>query len=281
MVGAKVIMPVKTADIVAGLKTDILRLQGFKTTNSAAVDVGLGPIKEAFPNASFPLGAIHEFISARSEDTAATSGFIGGVLAPLMGSSGTSMWISSSRTLFPPALKSFGLQPDRFIFIDLAKEKDVLWSMEEALKCGALTAVVGEMKEISFTASRRLQLAVEESQVTGFILRHNVRKMNTTACVSRWKITPLPSETFDGLPGVGFPQWRVELLRIRNGRSGVWDVMWRDGSFEAVNYKSLISEEVPGKSNYRSSHTAGQALLAKADYAAPSENTKASLAKAG
>lgn len=40
--------------------------------------------------------------------------------------------------------------------------------MEEALKCGGLAAVVGEVQDISFTASRRLQLAVEQSGVTGF-----------------------------------------------------------------------------------------------------------------
>jgi protein ImuA len=188
------------------------------------------------------------------EDAAATSAFIAGLLAPIMGSNGTSLWISSSRTLFPPALKTFGIQPDRFIFIDLQKEKEVLWAMEEALKCAAISAVVGELKEISFTASRRLQLAVEQSHVTGFILRSNSRKINTTACVSRWKITQLPSVpkyvnnfhdgNVDDMPGIGFPKWRVELLRIRNGRSGVWDIKWMEGRFVPAEYRSL------GKTNY-------------------------------
>jgi protein ImuA len=236
--GQRVMTP-KRADTIAGLQTDILRLQGFKTANNKAVDLGLGPITKAFPNATFPLGAVHEFLSAKTEDTAATSGFISGLLASLMGSNGTSLWISSSRKLFPPALKNFGIDPDRFIFIDVQKEKDILWVMDEALKCGALTAVVGEMKEISFTASRRLQLAVEQSQVTGFVLHSNPHhaqrqgsKLNPTACVSRWKITPLPSEQVDDLPGIGFPKWRVELLRIRNGKSGVWDMEWRNGEFQ-------------------------------------------------
>ena len=224
-------MGYKRADIIEKLQTDILRLEGFKSSNSPAVDLGLGPIREAFPNASFPLGAIHEFLTERSEGAAATSGFIAGILGALMGNGGTSLWISASRTLFPPALKSFGIQPDRFIFIDLRKEKDVLWVMEEALKCGALSAVVGEMQEISFIASRRLQLAVEQSRVTGFILRHNPAKMSSTACVSRWRISSLPSEQVEDLPGVGFPQWRVELLRIRNGRAGVWDLKWMNGRF--------------------------------------------------
>lgn len=232
---------VKTADIVAQLQTEILRLQGFKPEKGIAVNMGLGPIKEAFPHGIFPLGAVHEFIAVHPEDAAATSGFITGLLAPLMGSEGTTLWVSSDRTIFPPALKNFGVQPDRVIFIDLKKERDVMWVMEEALKCGSLSAVVGEMQEVSFIASRRLQLAVEQSSVTGFILRHHPCKINTTACVSRWKIITLPSEAVDDLPGIGFPQWRVELLKIRNGRPGTWDVKWVKGSFQPADIPAIHS----------------------------------------
>ena len=227
-------MSAKRTDIIARLQSDILLLQGFKPGKNTAMDMGLGPIKDAFPNGSFPLGAVHEFLSIGTEDTAATAGFIAGLLSPLMVSGGTSLWISSSRKLFPPALGSFGIQPDRFIFIDLQKEKHVIWAMEEALKCSALTAVIGEMQEISFTSSRRLQLAVEQSQVTGFILRKNFQRINTTACVSRWKITPLISESPDDLPGIGFPHWKVDLVRMRNGKSGSWEVKWEDGRFQPV-----------------------------------------------
>ncbi|MGC1243176.1 MAG: Error-prone repair protein ImuA [Chryseosolibacter sp.] len=252
-------MGLKRADIIEKLQTDILRLEGFKSSNSSAVDLGLGPMREAFPDASFPLGAIHEFLTERKEGAAATSGFIAGILGALMGSAGTSLWISASRTLFPPALKSFGIQPDRFIFIDLCKEKDVLWAMEEALKCGALSAVVAEIQEISFIASRRLQLAVEQSRVTGFILRRNPARMNTTACVSRWRISSLPSEQVQDLPGVGFPQWRVELLRIRNGRSGVWDLKWMNGRF--IPASDHHAGQLTGNSGYASSLIPAQSSL--------------------
>jgi protein ImuA len=226
----------RRVDIIASLQAEIHRLEGFKSTASNALDLGLGPILSAFPNNSFPLGAIHEFVSAKQEDSAAATGFLSGLLSSLMGTHGTTLWISTSRTLFPPALKGFGIDPDRFIFIDLNKESDVIWAMDEALKCAALTAVVGELHEITFTASRRLQLAVEQSQVTGFILRksygHKSKALSTTACVSRWSITSLPGEIIEDLPGVGFPKWRVELSRMRNGKPGNWDVAWMNGKFE-------------------------------------------------
>lgn len=230
-------MSAKRADIISRLQNDILLLQGYKPGKSPAVDIGLGPIKYSFPNATFPLGAIHEFISTSTEDSAATCGFIAGILGSLMRNGGTSLWISSARKLFPPSLKAFGIQPDHFIFLDLQKEKHVLWAMEEALKCGALTAVIGETQELSFTSSRRLQIAVEKSQVTGFILRNNLLKQNTTACVARWRINSMISESGGDLPGIGFPHWKVELLRIRNGKPGSWEVKWEMGRLKPV-YKT-------------------------------------------
>jgi protein ImuA len=230
----------RRSTIIESLQKDIQRLEGFKSGHNAFVDEGLGPIKDAFPNTSFPLGATHEFLSDKSEDASATSGFISGLLAKLMGNNGVVLWISSCRKIFPPALRAFGIQPDRFMFIDLPNEREVIWAMDEALKCGALTAVVGEMREINFTESRRLQLAVEQSQVTGLILRNNFRKLNTTASFSRWKITSLPSESIDELPGIGFPKWRVELMRIRNGRPSSWDIQWIDGRFQSA-FKPLTS----------------------------------------
>lgn len=225
-------MLLQKADIIAQLQRDILPLQGFKPiTNGQPIDVGLGSIRHAFPNSIFPIGAIHEFMCATLKDTAPTSAFLTGILSSLMKSGGACIWISASRTLFPPALKQFGIDPDRIIFIDLKKEKDVLWATEEALKCEGLAGVVGELRELSFTASRKLQLAVEQSRVTGFILRNNPPAMNTTACVSRWKVSSIQSNAGDDMPGVSFPRWNVELLKIRNGKPGSWQLEWKKNRF--------------------------------------------------
>jgi protein ImuA len=231
------------AGIIQSLQADILRLQGFKLATNASLDIGLGPMLSAFPNGSFPIGATHEFLSECREDTASTIGFIAGLLLPLMKNNGAVLWISSTRMLFPPALRSFGIEPDRFIFVNLQKEKDMKWAMDEALKCTALAAVVGQLREIDFTISRRFQLSVEQSQVTGFLIRSNYRKLNTTACVSRWKITSLPGECEEGLPGISFPKWKVELLRMRNGKTGSWNIQCINGQFVPVYHNSIQQEQ--------------------------------------
>lgn len=241
--GISWIVILQRADIVTSLRSDILRMQGLQHLGKSIVDLGLDRVCDAFPNGTFPLGAIHEFLSIDPESRASTNGFLSGILSHLMADAGVTLWISRNRSIFPPALKSFGVQPDRVVFVDLSREKDILWVMDEALRCGALTAVVGELSEISFTESRRLQLAVEQSHVTGFILRSHRHKLTTTASVSRWKITPLPSALKDDLPGVGFPQWRVELLRMRNGRPGAWDIRWANGRFSIINQPQSIIVE--------------------------------------
>jgi protein ImuA len=231
--------------IIDQLQKDILLLQGFKAVASQPSGTIILPsIEASFPNSVFPTGAIHEFINEVPEHAAASGGFIAGLLKSLMLNGGSCLWISASRTLFPPALKLFGVAPDRIIFIDLKKEKDVLWAMEEALKCEGLAAVIGEVSEINLSQSRRLQLTVEKSGVTGLLIRNNIQKIATSACVARWQIKPLISELEDGMPGVGFPRWKVELLKVKNGSPGSWDIEWANNRFNLIQYEEAVLEKL-------------------------------------
>lgn len=229
-------MPGAKADIISQLQKDILQMQGFRSKLTDTIpDIDLGPVNTAFPNGIFPTGAVHEFLCASKEHAAATSGFVSVLAGNLMRRGGACIWISVARTLFPPSLMTFGIAPDRVIFIDLQRIKDALWTLEEALKCPGIAAVIAEVPELSFTQSRRLQLVVEQSKVTGFILRTSPRSVNTTACVTRWKITPLPSELEGGMPGLGFPRWQVDLLKVRNGRPGSWKMEWAEGKCMVIS----------------------------------------------
>src|SRR6476646_4539256 len=115
-------------DIIARLERDILPFQGLKVLSTDNnVNLAFPPIENAFPNATFPIGCTHEFMSASKEDIASTNGFIAVLLSKLMQFDGAAIWISASRKLFPAALKGFGIDPDKIIFVDLKKEIDVLY----------------------------------------------------------------------------------------------------------------------------------------------------------
>lgn len=245
--GNKMQMVASRADIIARLQRDILPLQGFKPAANTDHVIKLGPIGKAFPNGVFPLGAVHEFVSYSMEDTAATGGFITGVIGQLMQQSGVTIWISPACTVFPPALTVFGVQPDKIIFLDLEKETDRLWAMEEALRCEGIAAVVCETQHLGFTASRRFQLAVEQSGTTGFILRRDPRKLVPNACIARWRITSLNSRPEEGMPGPGYPRWNVDLLKARNGKAGSWQIEFAEQQFKHIYYAPVIQEQTHKK----------------------------------
>jgi protein ImuA len=223
--------------MISRLRQDILLMEGYRPPAATAIPIELGPMGKAFPHAVFPVGTIHEFLTDGAENGAASGGFISGLVAALMASGGVAVWIcspASSRKIFPPALKRFGIDPGSVIFFELKTEKEALWAMEEALKCEGLAAVVGEVREVNFTASRRLQLAVEQSRVTGFLLRDNPRTKHGIACAARWRVSSLASESREGMPGLGNPRWNIELEWVRNGHPGSWQMEWSAGRFHAI-----------------------------------------------
>lgn len=233
------------------LQEQLLSMQGFKkrSIGDELPDFGLEAMAAAFPFGVLPTGAVHEFISPTAAYAAATNGFISGLLSVLMADNRSCLWISTKRSLFPPGLVYFGIAPHRIIFIDVKKDKEALWVMEQALKCNALAAVVAELGELSFAQSQRLQLAVEESKVTGLLHRKRPRYENTLSCVSRWRIRPLKSQTGD-MPGVGLPVWEVHLEKIRNGQPGTWTLGWKNGSFMAIQPQAKQKVKIPKIERY-------------------------------
>jgi protein ImuA len=229
-------------DIIARLRQDVLLLQGFKpATNSGGRHFFPLPLRQAFPNAAFPVAALHEFIYHSPENKAASSGFISGIASALTTKGGALLWIGAAATVFPPALTAFGITPEKIIFLHTRNEKEKTWAMEEALRCEGLCAVIADIKEISFTESRKFQLAMEQSGVTAFLMRNNPKNIATSA-VTRWKITPVKTNN-DPLPGVGFPCWNVELQKVRNGKPGNWELEWKARKFSLAHQQGEKLEQ--------------------------------------
>ncbi|MHB1060073.1 MAG: ImuA family protein [Rhodanobacter sp.] len=190
--------------------------------------VALGPPEiDAALEGGLPTGCLHEILGS-AQDGAAT-GFCLAVLSRLMRPGGAGgarpvLWCARHIDLYGPGLAAWGIDPGRLILVETAKPADLLWTMEEGLRCAGLMAVVGEIDRLDLTAGRRLQLAAEAGGVTGLVLRHSAwtRADGASATTSRWRVSTRPRI------GPGPACWRVELLRYRGGRPRDWQVEWRD-----------------------------------------------------
>jgi protein ImuA len=188
-------------------------------------------IDALLPGGGISLGALHEAASAGpdTEHAAAATLFTAGLLARL---EGPVLWVLRQADLFAPGLAGVGLHPDRVIFAEAGKE--VLPIAEEGLRHADLTAVVAEPTgRITLTASRRLQLAAEQSGVTMILIRRSQgfddpALTAPTAAVTRWRVGMHPSPPAipeaPEVPGLGRARWQLDLLRCRGGQSGSWAV---------------------------------------------------------
>lgn len=208
--------------------------------------LGLDALDAALPGGGLPLGALHEIEGERAEwDDGVTLGFCLALLARMalaFPGAGRILWVSRQGDLYPPALAGQGLDPGRFLLVRAKSDAEVLWALEEGLRCRRLAAVVGEVEGLDRLAGRRLQLAAEGNGVTAFALHRRFRPLRAgraaSAALSRWRVTPIISAAGSqdgqgdvlGTKFIGRPRWRLDLLRCRGAAPGSWHVEWDDAA---------------------------------------------------
>jgi len=127
-------------------------------------------------------------------------------------------------SLYAPGLAELGLCGGALVLVRVRKAQDVLFAMEEGLKCGGLSAVLGEVGTAfpgALTATRRLSLAARAHPVLGLLLR---QRPDAAACaaLTRWVIAPAASTPRDAHGGLGLPTLEAALMRNRLGPLGRW-----------------------------------------------------------
>ena len=200
--------------------------------------LGVSRIDRALPGGGLRLGCIHEVAG----DEAAT-GFCAALLAlaatarsPGTRRRGTLLWLARDDDLYAPGLVRYGIGAGQLLVVSgLRRHEDMLWAMEEALRCRAVHGVVAEAGRIGLAAGRRLMLAAEGTGVLGLVLSRRAGERRrggaggaggVRAAVSRWRVTAAPGGVGGG--GGWGGRWRVELLHCRGGRPAEWVMEWGD-----------------------------------------------------
>ena len=130
--------------------------------------------------------------------------------------------------LYGPGLDAAGIAPEQLITVAAARGRDVLWAMEEALRCRAVGVAIGEVRarDIDQVATRRLSLAAAAGNALGLFLR-TAPNDDPSAAATRWIIGAAPSASPAGRGrGIGSPRLTARLVRNRRGQLGTWIVEW-------------------------------------------------------
>ena len=124
------------------------------------------------------------------------------------------------------------------LHVEARHARDALWAMEEGLRCGALSAVIGELwgdpAALDFTATRRLAVTAERSGVPCWLVRIG-GTANLSGARMRWRVASRPSlpHPFD-FKAPGPPAWEAELFRARGHAPGRWSVTHETDRFHLL-----------------------------------------------
>jgi protein ImuA len=163
--------------------------------------------------------------------------------------------LAENGALYGPGLDQIGIAPERLITVAAPRTRDVLWTMEEALRCRAVGMVIGEMRprSIDQVATRRLALAAAAGNALGIIL-YTAPDDAPSAAVTRWIIGAASSLDGERSHDVNSPRFLARLVRNRRGPLGTWIVEWNsvEQRFELATH----SEPVAGATFDRPHRTA-------------------------
>ena len=219
-------LPKKKRRALEALRQEIRRIEIPGQAGAMCLSLGIPEIDEALPGGGLRAGCVHEI----GGDEAAT-GFCAVLLARAGRAPGPLMWLGRGDDLYLPGLVRYGIEPGRLLVVSgLRRQADMLWAMEEALRCRALRGVVAEADSLDRTTSRRLMLAAEGSGVPGLVLWPEAERgrMRVPMADSRWRATTVP--------GDGLARWRVEVQHCRGGRPGCWTVGWDDDRWRVLPF---------------------------------------------
>ena len=229
------------------------RLQGGGGSRSRPLSMGVEALDDALPWGGLPRAGLHEIIAADSG--VAAGGFCAVLLARLIeaGGSGSgeagppnegvsaqgmALWCRRRRGLYGPGLALLGLDPARLIIVHARTDTDLFWTLEEALRSGALVGVLGEIGAAHPTALRRLQLAAESQGTMALLLRSREAVERPAPTVTRWRVGAAPggppvadSTALTVLRDVRC-RWQVELLRCKHGLAGVGGLQEGGGALQ-------------------------------------------------
>jgi protein ImuA len=225
---------------------------------TCAAPLALGiPLIDAVLGGGLSRGALHEIAATRESETAAATSFALALAVRCNGSAPAGrgvLWIAEDLSLaengapYGPGLDEAGSAPERLVMVAAAHGRDVLWAMEEALRCRAVGVVIGELRArgIDPVATRRLSLAAAAGDTLGLILRI-APDDEPSAAATRWIIGAAPSSPLSGderFHGIGPPRLAARLVRNRRGHLGAWIVEWN--SVEQRLELATHSEPVAG-----------------------------------
>ncbi len=128
----------------------------------------------------------------------------------------TRAWFGEQGRPYGPGLPGMSL-----ILVPVATAVEALWTLEQALRSGAVSLALGAVEAATLTQTRRLDFAAKQGGCVGLVLPRGLDGLS--AARRRWRISTLASAIDpDDARAPGGARMSAELVRGRGERPGAW-----------------------------------------------------------
>ncbi len=178
--------------------------------STSAIDTGYEALNQYLPDGGWPADGITEVLYPRLG-----MGELSLLLPCLRQLSQQERWLVWVMPPWQPnaaALAAAGIDIQALLLVQVkqqsAQNREILWTLEESLKSGAVSAVLGWPQQMTPPQARRLQMCASQYQVPCFLFKHqlNYKPPQATPCSLRLQLTPQNTDTLE-----------VNILKQRQG----------------------------------------------------------------
>jgi len=172
----------------------------------SAIPSEFPPLDRHLPGNGWPRRALTELLVSGDGEYALAL-----LLPTLSRLSQASRWIAlvaPPQAPYAPALQARGLDLSRLLLIRSAREQEQHWALEQTLRSGSCSAVLAWPGRLDMTTLRRLQLAAQAGDCSGFLFRPAAVSEQPSPAALRLQVEPAVNG------------WRLDILK----RQGGWPV---------------------------------------------------------
>jgi hypothetical protein len=205
-------------------RADLWRGGEISPTARPGTATGFQVLDETLAGGGWPRGAVTEILS--SGEGVGAMDLLLPALARLSGEGRWIVLVAPPLVPYAPAFAARGVEPSRILLVQPQEGRDGLWALEQALRSGTCSAVLGWPRKLNPAVLRRLQLAAEEGESSGFLFRPAGVEKESSPAALRLQVR----STAKGI--------ELDILKRRGG----WPVrgMWLETSFQESGPRAKV-----------------------------------------
>ena len=212
-----------------------------ESNRKATFSTGSTAVDRLLPEGGLRTNAITEWVAEAEGSGAGSLALIaaaGQLRCPTHGR-GPLVVVSDPEHFYPPAAVALGIPAERIIWVRPSRHADLVWSIDQALRCESVAAVWAPVGAgLDDRDARRFQLAAEVGRTPGLFIRPATTRHRPSFAEIRLHIAnhrPSRDPEVDGFSSGG-RLLRVTLDRCRGGRLGesVWIEIGDQGEIQTA-----------------------------------------------